>query len=272
VNRYKIGAPLFIVREQAWADLLGVLEKLAQIGFEGVELAGLFGKTPEKIRAKLDSLGMVAIGNHININEFYADIDKVIYDHKTLGCKYITLAWPDSGIKFGMPGFDPIVSKIRELCGICYENGITPLYHNHNYEFATNPSLLHILMSMCEKERLCLEPDLGWMAYCQVEQAEYLTKYCSRSPVIHLKDIYARDFSKIGPEVPHRDLKNSPETGYFEFRPTGYGVVNFAKLLPYCLKCNPEWFITDHDHSYERDSFYDLQLSYDYVKALLQMC
>jgi len=268
MKKVKIGAPLFIVREQAQADLPTVLEKLAEIGYEGVEFVGLFGRTPKEIRKKLDALGMVAISNHVDTNEFYDDIDKIISDHKILGCKYITLGWPDSNMELGMPGFDSIINKIRKLCSICNENELIPLYHNHNYEFATSPSLLHILMDLCEKEGLCLEPDLGWMEYCQVDQIEYLTKYHNRSPVIHFKDIYAKDFSKIGPKAPHRDLKNSPETGYFEFRPTGYGVVNFAKLLPLCLECNPEWIIADHDHSYERDSFYDLRLSYEYIKAL----
>jgi len=271
MNRYKIGAPLYILRDHAMNDLFGVLEKLAKIGYEGVEFVGLFGRTPDEIKNKLDSLGLVAIGNHVDTNEFYTNIEKTIDDHKILGCRYITLGWPDSSIKPGMLEFDSIINKYRELCNICHDNGIVPLYHNHNYEFTTNPSLLHVLMDLCKKERLCLEPDLGWMEYCQIEQTDYLIKYRKRSPVIHLKDVYAHDFSKIGPEISHRDLRNNPETGYFEFRPTGYGVVNFAKLLPYCLDCNPEWFVADHDHSYGRDSFYDLKLSYDYIKTLLQI-
>jgi hypothetical protein len=87
--------------------------------------------------------------------------------------------------------------------------------------------------------------------------------------VIHLKDIYAQDFSKIGPRVSHGDARNSAATGYFEFRPTGYGTVNFARLLPYCLDCNPEWLVADHDLAYGRDSFCDLKLSRDYIATLL---
>ena len=61
--------------------------------------------------------------------------------------------------------------------------------------------------------------------------------------------------------------ESAPETGFFEFRPTGYGLLNFPKLMPLCLAFNPAWFVPDHDLAYERDSFEDLRRSYEYVKV-----
>ena len=43
----KIGVGTFIVREEAKADLRGTIEKLAGIGYDGVELLGFFGRAPE---------------------------------------------------------------------------------------------------------------------------------------------------------------------------------------------------------------------------------
>ena len=271
MEKIKLGSPLFIVREEAKEDLFGVLEKIAEIGYEGVEFVSLFDRKPEDIRKKLDSLGMVTISNHVNVNDFYADPERVIADHKTLDCKYITLALSNTGMKYGSPEFAEVVAKMKKVCGICYENGFTPIYHNHNYEFVSSPSLLEGFMDHCKDEKLCMEPDLGWMMYAGVKPVDFLKKYSNRTPVIHLKDIYARDFSKIGPGVQHGGVKNNPDTGYFEFRPTGYGIVNFAELMPYCLDCKPEWFIADHDLAYERDSYADLKLSYDYLKNLMEI-
>ncbi|MDR2932118.1 MAG: sugar phosphate isomerase/epimerase [Oscillospiraceae bacterium] len=269
--KIKIGSPLFIVRDLYEKDLFGVLEKIASIGFDGVEFVGLRGYKAADIRQKMDSLKMETIGNHVNVREFSADPKKVIDDHKTLGCKYITLAWPDKAIITGSPEFEDVVSQVRALCDTCYENGFTPIYHNHNFEFGSDPSWVHILMEACKDQKLCLEPDLGWMTYAGSDPLSYLTQYRDAMPIIHMKDIYVKDFSKVGPGVEHRGLKNNPDTGYFEFRPTGYGVVNFPRLLPYILDCNPDWIIPDHDLAYERDPFDDLRLSYDYTVKLLDI-
>ena len=68
--------------------------------------------------------------------------------------------------------------------------------------------------------------------------------------------------------VPQR---GTAERGHFEFRPTGYGVLNLPRLMPLCLRCHPEWFVMDHDLAYERDIYSDLKLSLDYVRGLLSL-
>jgi len=269
MTNIKIASPLFIVREEAQADLFGVLEKLAAIGYDGVELLGLYGCEPAAIRTKLDALGLAAMGAHVNIAELEAEPEKTFAAYRTLGCQYLTLAPSDANAKPGTAAFVQAADKMKALCRLCYDNGFTPLYHNHANEFASSPDLLTAYMDACEAEGLCQEPDLGWMLYAGADPAAYLRKYRNRTPVIHLKDIYAEDFSKIGPLVDHKAVKNNPETGFFEFRPTGYGMLNLPKLLPLCLACNPSWFVPDHDLAYGRDSFEDLRLSYEYVKNLL---
>ncbi|MDR2568761.1 MAG: hypothetical protein LBD23_00505, partial [Oscillospiraceae bacterium] len=63
-NMVKIGSPLFILMEECKKDLMGVLERLAEIGFDGVEFLGLFGHKPTDIKNKLDSCGLIAVGDH----------------------------------------------------------------------------------------------------------------------------------------------------------------------------------------------------------------
>lgn len=267
----KLASPLFILRNEAQKDLFGVLEKLSVLGFEGVEFLGFFGKSPGEIRKKMDSLHLKAVGNHVSVNDFMKDCHKVIEDHIELGCKYITIAWPDNSIKPGIKGFDAIVKEIGYLAKCCRDKGIIPLYHNHGFEFGTTPSMLDIIAETCEEDGLCLEPDLGWMAFAQADPFSYLSKYAKRCPVIHLKDIYAEDLSKVGDAADLDSQKANPARGYFEFRPTGYGILNIPKLMPLCLKCNPEWLVMDHDLSYERNSFSDLKLSLDYVRNMLDI-
>lgn len=269
ITKIKIASPLFILRNEAQKDLFAVLEKLSALGFDGVEFLGFFGKSPREIREKLDSLSLKAVSNHVGANEFIKDPDKVINDHLEIGCGYITISWSDGSIKPGMDGFDAIIKNIGCLARLCRDKGITPLYHNHAFELLTNPPMLDIIIDSCNKDGLCLEPDLGWIMTGQADPAAYLRKYADRCPVIHVKDVYAEDFSKIGSGGDLTARKANPDAGYFEFRPTGYGLLNLPKLMPLCLKCNPEWFVVDHDASYDRNIYADLKLSLDYTRNLL---
>ena len=92
----------------------------------------------------------------------------------------------------------------------------------------------------------------GWMVVAGKNPAYFLQKYAARTPVIHLKDVLLTDAG-------------------FSFRPTGYGCVNTPALLPAMLACAPEYLMIDHDLAYDRDSYSDLKLSYDYLKTLLRV-
>lgn len=81
-----IGIQLYTVREAAQEDFLGVLKQIADIGYKGVEPAGLHGHDPAEIRKVLDKLGMVCCSSHgplvtaDNLNE-QADIARTLgYD------------------------------------------------------------------------------------------------------------------------------------------------------------------------------------------------
>ena len=53
-----IGLQLYSVRNEMEKDFEGTLAKVAEMGYEGVELAGLFGKSAAEIRAMLEKNGL----------------------------------------------------------------------------------------------------------------------------------------------------------------------------------------------------------------------
>lgn len=112
---------------------------------------------------------------------------------------------------------------------------------------------LQYILDNTRPETLALEPDLGWMEVGGGDCAWYLATYRDRCPVIHLKDYYSSDNSKLGRVRDFVPARGGADRGHFEFRPTGYGVLNLPKLMPLCLSCEPTWFVMDHDLAYERD-------------------
>jgi hypothetical protein len=41
--------------------------------------------------------------------------------------------------------------------------------------------------------------------------------------------------------------------------------------MPKILECNPLWITTDHDLSYERDTYEDMKIGLDYTKYLVSI-
>ncbi|GHV67679.1 AP endonuclease [Spirochaetia bacterium] len=266
------GSPTFILRKEAEKDLFAVTAKLAALGYNGVELLGFFGKKPAEIRAGFAASGIAAMGDHVPIKDFLSDPGKVINEHLEAGCKYLTIAHQEGQFKPGASEWLAMLDDMRSLIGKCRAAGITPLYHNHGWDVRAEPdgaSYAGTLLDALVKDGLCFEPDLGWMVYSSACPADYLRRYREACKVLHLKDVYADDYARVT-RAPG-DVKRDPSNGGFEFRPTGYGTVNFPQLMPLCLACDPEWLIIDHDLSYERDPYADMKLSLDYVKNLVQI-
>lgn len=263
-------APLYIVREECEKDLMGVLGKLKNAGFDGIEFLGFFGHSAEDIRRRLDELGLLALGNHVSADDFLKDIEGTIQFHKAIGCSYITISGLPRGA--GSAEVKEYIGKIKTLSEYCRKAELTPLYHNHDFEFLNpgSPAVDEILDNTAPVE-LKFEPDLGWMAFKKADPLFYLIKYRDRCPVIHLKDIYAKDLDNIGEGDQLGTGKALPEKSFFEFRPVGYGMVNYPRLMPAIMDCAPEWLVMDHDMAYERDSYDDLKLSLQFTKDLVSM-
>ena len=135
IQNMPIALQLFSVRDELAADFRGTLQKVKDLGYEGVEFAGLHGRDPQEIRAMLDDIGLKGMSAHVPLDELLADIDKVVEDYKTLGCRYIAVPWLDEARRPGQPGYPQVLADIRAIGEACAAKGMTLLYHNHDFEF-----------------------------------------------------------------------------------------------------------------------------------------
>lgn len=264
----KMASPLYIVREECQRDLASVLRKLAEIGFDGIEFLGFFGHTAQEVKQMLQENGLEALGNHVPYAELMADAAGILAFHEAVGCRYLTVA------DLSLDDFGSVAASLDALALKAKAHGIRLLYHNHDQELieqTNGQQNLAYIMDHTKAETLALEPDLGWMAIGGGDPAWYLKQYANRCPVIHLKDYYTTDHSKLGRVREFVPARGGAERGCFEFRPTGFGVLHLPALMPLCLQCDPEWFVMDHDLAYERDSFADLKCCLDYTRTLLAM-
>ena len=119
-----VGYQVYSAREAAAADLLGVLKKLAALGYDGVEFAGFYGHTAEEVKAMLDETGLVAISSHCGIPDTVGEMMELIAFHKKIGCTHIAVPFLDEEHRPGAAGFAGMIEKIYRFGRLCKEAGI----------------------------------------------------------------------------------------------------------------------------------------------------
>ena len=88
-----IALQLYTVRNETTVDFIGTLEKVAAMGYKGVEFAG-FGNVPAaKMKEALDRLGLKSVGSHTGIDLLKDKLDEFIDYNVTIGSKYIVCPW-----------------------------------------------------------------------------------------------------------------------------------------------------------------------------------
>ena len=86
----KFAVQLYSVRDHIndGKDMLDVLGKVKEIGFDGVEFAGYFGLSAEELKARCDELGLTVVGSHLGLDDFLPEnLEKTLNYGKTLGAK-----------------------------------------------------------------------------------------------------------------------------------------------------------------------------------------
>ena len=88
-----IAAQLYTLRDIMPQDVLGTLRAVAELGYDGVEFAGLHNIPAKELRAELDKLGLKAFSAHIGLNLFETELEQTIETYQTLGCSVLVVPW-----------------------------------------------------------------------------------------------------------------------------------------------------------------------------------
>ncbi|MGI6039258.1 MAG: sugar phosphate isomerase/epimerase [Clostridiales bacterium] len=267
-----VALQVYSIRDEAERDFRAAMEKVKEIGYDGVELAGLYNLAPSTVKAILEEFDLVPLSAHVPYDEMVEDIDKVIRDYSEIGCKYLVIPYMNDDMRPNTPKFPEVISEITRIGSVCKENGITLLYHNHDFEFVRMPDGsygLDYLYANVPADFLQTEIDTCWVKVAGEDPAAYVEKYTGRSPIVHLKDFYMEGrpsnlYQLIGIE----STKEEEESGIFEFRPVGHGVQDMPSILDASLKAGAKWVVVEQDESEGRTPLEAVELSRKYLKSL----
>ena len=168
-----------------------VMQQVKDLGYDGVELAGLYGLTPEYVKEVLDEIGLIPISAHVAFAEMMEDLDTIIADYKKIGVKFLVMPYMAEEYRPVNPeGFKKFLPMLNEVGKKIHDAGMTFLYHNHDFEFVkiSGEYGLDFIYDAVSEDILKTEVDVCWVKYAGEDPAAYLRKYAGRAPVVHLKD------------------------------------------------------------------------------------
>lgn len=271
----KIGVQLYSVRRDLKNDFYGTLKYVKELGYDGVEFAGLYGYSSEEIKEMLASLDLEPISAHVGFEEMIAS-DSVIETYAKIGCKYIAIPYLERHFRPGKEDFDEFIEGTRRLSKVAKENGITLMYHNHNFEFKKIDDMygLDLIYKLLSKDELACEIDTCWVNIAGEDPCEYLLKYSGRCPIVHFKDFFFKryDFEDEGiPTGAIFNMLDKKDQYRFEFRSVGSGVQDIAKLLETSSEIGAKWIIVEQDEpSIGQTAKEAIKSSINYLRALEQ--
>jgi len=178
-----ISVQLYTLRDAAGKDYKKVLNDVAEIGYQYVELAGYFGKSAAELRKELDTVGLKCSGIYCGVldpNQW----KNVEDDAQALGCTLLTNG-------FGADTFDDesklkaAAEKVNAAVAHFAPKGFSVCLHNHEFEF--NRALkFDALLELCPKVNL--ECDIYWVKTGGVDPVGFVKKYADRVKLLHVKD------------------------------------------------------------------------------------
>ncbi len=266
-----IAVQLYSVRDEMEKDFCGTVKKIKDMGYEGVEFAGLFGKSGTEVKAICDEIGITPVSAHVPYYDMLDNPEAVLKDYRDMGCKYVAVPYLTEECRPGTEGWTSTVEGIRKIAEAAEKMGIQLLYHNHDFEFIKidGKYALDILYDTIPADLLKTEIDTCWVNVGGENPAEYIEKYSGRAPVVHLKDFHGSKGNGPLYKLIGIDDETEAVESTFEFRPVGYGVQDWAKIIASAEKAGAEWVVVEQDSpSMEKSPLECVQMSINYLKNM----
>jgi sugar phosphate isomerase/epimerase len=247
VKDIQIGLQLYTLREETEKDFTGTLEKVANLGYKGIEFAGYGGMSSKELKLVLDNLGLKAASSHVALPLLENELDQVIEFQQVIGNRHVVCPYlpPE---RRTIESYYELIKILNDVGRKCHEAGLTLSYHNHDFELfelENGKKPLELLLEETNPEWVKAEFDVYWLTKAGHDPVEWLKRFEGRTPLLHLKDM-------------------TPDNEKF-FAELGTGGVNLESVINQGEKANVEWFIVEQDQS-RRSPLESVEISINYLK------
>ena len=238
-----IVAELYTLRDHLRdADAIAAgLQRVREIGYEGVELAGLGPIEPAHLARLLRDAGLAASSAHVRWERLRDEMDAVLEDCRMWNCDHLAVPILPPEYR-DAAGYARFGAEVGEVAGRLRSAGIRLSYHNHSFElerFGSENGLELLFQS--SGPILGAQIDVYWIQHGGGSPAGMIRRLRGRVPSVHLKDMVVVDGEPAMAEI-------------------GEGNLDWADVLLACQEAGTGLLIVEQDVC-RRDPFESLAIS-----------
>jgi sugar phosphate isomerase/epimerase len=237
-----LAVQMYTVREASSRDFKGALRRVAEMGYNAVELAGLYNLTPTELHQTLNDLGLKCLSAHVGLPNLRVNLDQEIETYLTLGASYLICPWLPPAERGDAASYRALAAELNSIGERCRVKGLLFCYHNHDFELAQfgGQYALDILLENSDPANVQLEADLYWLKFAGVDPAAYIRRWPGRMPLLHFKDMSA----------------TRPPT----FAAVGAGILDWPAIIAAANDMGVQWPVIEQD-TCPGDPFESLKIS-----------
>lgn len=245
----KIGAQIYTVRDfcKDTESFSETLKRLADIGYQTVQVSGTCEFEPEWLKNQLEKNGLKCALTHTAADKLINSPEKTAADHDVFDCKYVGLGWFGFDEEKDGQHYDDFIRIYKPVAKALKQSGKYFTYHNHDSEFKKHDGKL-ILQKLAEDmspDEMGFTLDTYWVQAGGGDPAQWIERLSGRVPCIHLKDYaYGGKMAVIGE-----------------------GNINFDRVFEKAESAGTEYMLVEQDDCYGENPFDCLKRSYEYLKS-----
>jgi sugar phosphate isomerase/epimerase len=235
-------------------ELDRALDTVKQAGYGHVETIGSHLEDTENVRAKLDARDLKVSSSHVSLAALRERPDVVQRACRTLGFgqPFMPTVPPDQR-QADAPFWRALGRELGELAERLRDEGITPGYHNHDWELAPKEgtkTALELLFEAAGESPLTWQVDIAWLVRGGADPKAWLERYRDRVVSAHVKDIAPPG-------------QNADEDGWAD---VGAGVLDWRDLWRAARAAGAKWVVVEHDKPADRAE--TARASYTFISRL----
>jgi sugar phosphate isomerase/epimerase len=280
-----IGLQLYTVGAAARKDLHGTLARVAAAGYQTVELAGLYGNTPQVMRKAADDVGLKYTSIHVQAQSrdtepgFDQPPEQLAATMQVLGLSDVVLPmfsfpahWPKANLGernylarvvplLTVDDWKATAAFLNDKAAALSKVGLRVSYHNHNVEFQPIAQAggdtcgLEILLNETDPKLVHFEMDVGWVAAGGGDPIKILEHRQGRFRMMHVKDLMATTKTNYA-------MQQDPAE-------VGNGMLPWPKILDVAYASGVRKFFVEQEPPFKGDPLDSVAISAKYLSTII---
>ena len=186
-----ISLQFYTLREPFGKDPMGTLERVAQIGYPGIEIGGYRNKNLDGLVAKIKELGLTVTGGHVGLDALGSDLPGVIEENRKLNNTFVIVPFVGTERRGSVENWRAVAKELNEAGAKLKEAGMQLCYHHHDFEFSEkfgDQTAWDVLMEATDADLVKAEIDVYWAKKGGADPVETIKAYADRLALLHVKD------------------------------------------------------------------------------------